>query len=504
LINNQNISSTSYNNWSSGRYPLLMTADVTLNCVTKRMNFILVHAKANTSPTATAYARRQASANELHDTIQTFFADQNVIMLGDFNDDLDQTITAGINPPVTSYSAFTTDNANFFSPTLALSLAGKKSTVSFNDVIDHVMLSNEMEPYYMSSTATILSEVSSLVSNYGTTTTDHYPVFTRYKFEAPAPPVVSTCPTVPAFCVNENGTYTIPTFATTSPCGSVDYSYVIAGATNRSGNTNNASGHFEVGTSIITWTATDAAGNTATCQTTVVVNANPVVTIPNAYSLSPGVLPNTVYIGYQPASSINLSSNVSGGLADYSYNWSNGTHASSTTVNPTVNTTYTLTVTDANSCQSTASKIISVSDVRAGNKLDKVSVCHSSGSTHSIEIATSAVPTHLAHGDMLGNCETINPAITSRLQSQNEVVSELQSRALPNPSSSYFTLSLQGGTSTEKINIRITDIVGRIVEVKKNLSSNSNLTLGNSYLPGIYFAEVTQGAVRQQLKLVKL
>ena len=34
LINNQNTSSVSYNNWSSGRYPFLMTADVTLNCVT--------------------------------------------------------------------------------------------------------------------------------------------------------------------------------------------------------------------------------------------------------------------------------------------------------------------------------------------------------------------------------------------------------------------------------------------------------------------------------------
>jgi hypothetical protein len=36
------------------------------------------------------------------------------------------------------------------------------------------------------------------------------------------------------------------------------------------------------------------------------------------------------------------------------------------------------------------------------------------------------------------------------------------------------------------------------------LWSNSNLTVGTSYLPGIYFAEVTQGSVRKQIKLVKL
>jgi hypothetical protein len=503
LINNQNTSSTSYNNWSSGRYPLLMTADVTLNCVTKRINFILVHAKANTSPTATSYTRRQAAANELHDTIQTYFVDQNVIVLGDFNDDLDQTITSGINPPTTSYSSFTTDNVNFFSPTLALSLAGKKSTVSYNDIIDHVMLSNEMEPYYMPSTATVLSEVTSLVSNYGSTTTDHYPVFTRYKFEAPAPPVVTTCPAVPAFCANTNGTYTIPVFEATSPCGFVNYSYTITGSTNRTGTTNNASGSFEIGTSIITWVASDAAGDSATCQTTVVVNANPTVTIPDAYALSSGVLANTVYIGYTPASSITLNSIVIGGAPDYAYSWDNGSLTSSASVSPTTNTAYSLTVTDANGCHGTASKTISVLDIRAGKKMDKINICHASGNTHSIQIDPSAAPAHLAHGDMLGSCETVSPSVTGRYQLPTEIVSELQIKALPNPWPNYFVLNLSGGNA-DKISIRIIDVTGRTVELKNNLSSNRNITFGNSYQPGIYFAEVIQGSVHKQIKLVKL
>lgn len=503
LINNQNTSSTSYSNWSSGRYPLLMTADVTLNCVTKKINFILVHAKANTSPTATSYARRQAAAAELHDTIQTYFSDQNVIVLGDFNDDLDKTITSGINPPTTSYSSFTTDNANFFSPTLALSLAGKKSTVSYNDIIDHVMLSNEMEPYYMPSTATVLSEVSSLISSYGSTTTDHYPVFTRYKFEAPEPPVVKTCPTVPAFCANTNGTYTIPAFEATSPCGFVNYSYTVTGATNRTGTTNDASGNFEIGTSIITWVASDAAGDSATCQTTVVVNANPVVTIPDAYALSAGVLANTVYIGYTPASSITLNSTVTGGSPDYSYSWSNGSLTSSAMVSPTSNTTYSLTVTDANGCQGTATKNISVLDIRAGKKMDKINICHASGNTHSIQIDPAAAPAHLAHGDMLGNCEIINPSVTSRYQNQTEIVSDLQVKVLSNPSSDYFVLKLSGGNVSERINIRITDVIGRIVEIRNSLSSNQNIILGNSYKQGVYFAEVIQGGVRKQIKLIK-
>lgn len=501
LINNQDVSSTSYNNWSSGRYPFLMTADVTLNCVTRRMNFILIHAKANTSPTLASYTRRQASANELRDSIQTYFADEHVIILGDFNDDLDQTITAGINPPITSYISFTADNANFFSPTLALSQAGKKSTVSHNDVIDHVMLSNELQPYYMTSTATILSDVSSIVSNYGSTTSDHYPVFTRYKFEAPAPPTVTTCPTIPAFCANSDGNYSIPAFEATSPCGLVNYSYVVTGATNRSGNSNDASGSFEIGTSIITWTASDAAGNSISCQTTIIVNPNPTVTIPDAFALNSGVLANTVYIGYQPASSITLSSVVSGGLADYSYNWSNGSTMASATANPTVNTIYTLTVTDANGCQGFANRAIAVMDIRAGKKLDKISICHSSANGNSIQIAPSAVPAHLAHGDMLGSCQLVNPAITGRMAPQNQI---FEAMVLPNPSANSFILKMKGGNKAEKISVRVTDIAGRTVELRNSLSPDSNLVIGSSYQPGIYFAEVSQGTERRQIKLVKL
>ena len=131
----------------------------------------------------------------------------------------------------TSYSSFTTDNVNFFSPTLALSLAGKKSTVSYNDVIDHVMLSNEMQPYYLPSTANILTDVASLISNYGKTTTDHYPVFTRYQFKNTILPVITSCPSVSPLCLAANNTYTIPPITATDDCGITNYNYSISGAT---------------------------------------------------------------------------------------------------------------------------------------------------------------------------------------------------------------------------------------------------------------------------------
>ncbi len=177
------ISNPAYNYFASGRFPYMLSADATLNGITQNVKFVLVHAKANTSPTITSYNRRKSSSDTLNYTLNSLYPNDKIIILGDFNDDLDSTITAGINPRITSYSAFIDDNLNFAAPTLSLSLAGKKSTVSYNDVIDHAVISTEMKCYYMANSANILTDVATLVSNYGSSTSDHYPVFTRYSFD---------------------------------------------------------------------------------------------------------------------------------------------------------------------------------------------------------------------------------------------------------------------------------------------------------------------------------
>lgn len=489
----------SYNNWSGGRYPFLMTADVTLNCVTKTINFILIHAKANTAPILTAYDRREASARELHDTLTASFPNANIIILGDFNDDLDQTITTGRT--ITSYHDFTDDPVNFFSPTLALSLAGKKSTVSYNDVIDHVMISNEVVPYYLPASANILTDVASLINKYGSTTTDHYPVFTRYRFANTIAPGVVSCTEQVTFCSNTTNSYTIPAFVATDDCEDVvQYSYTISGATSRSGSSNDASGSFSIGTSTINWTATDSWGNTSTCQTIVLINASPSVTIPDAFALPSGVLPNTVYRGYAPASSLTLTAVASGGTPGYSYSWSNGSTVSTTTVSPIVATIYSVTITDANSCTAIASKTVNVIDVRGGNKNDKVKICHNGN--NSLIVDGNAVVAHLAHGDMLGSCNLNSSQMITLTEETGPA--KLSVQALPNPSGSYFTLRLTGGETIGSLRLKVTDILGRIIEQKQNLGSGQTLLIGKDYRPGVYFAEINQGTERVIIKLVKL
>jgi Big-like domain-containing protein/type IX secretion system substrate protein/endonuclease/exonuclease/phosphatase family protein len=183
------LSNPAYNYYASGRFPYMMSSDVTLDGITRNMKFILIHAKANTSPTLISYDRRKKGADSLHYTLSTLYPSDNIVLLGDFNDDLDSTITDGINPRITSYISFTNDSANYPAVTLPLSRARKKSTVSYNEVIDHVVVSDEMSGYFMNSSANILTDVTSLVTNYASTTSDHYPVFTRFAFDLTILPV---------------------------------------------------------------------------------------------------------------------------------------------------------------------------------------------------------------------------------------------------------------------------------------------------------------------------
>lgn len=200
-------SATAVSNWSTGRLPMLVTADVTKNGETRTVHFIVIHGKANTGTTAEqidAYNRRKAAAQELKDTLDAQFASANIILLGDFNDDLDRTIapTTGADT-VSSYQPIvvdSTDANHYKSVTLILSNAGLSSTVNNPEMIDHVVISNELDGSYINESATIFTDIESLatITNYANTTSDHYPVLTRYEFAAPAdvtaPTVVSTSP----------------------------------------------------------------------------------------------------------------------------------------------------------------------------------------------------------------------------------------------------------------------------------------------------------------------
>lgn len=189
----QGASADAYSNWSSGRFPYLMESNVTLNGDTARIHFIVIHAKANTGNAADkieSWHRRKNGAKELKDTLDAHFPYKNVLVLGDFNDDFDRTITTEMPDTTTSYIDFKLDSVNYTPFTYSLSLARQRSTASFADMIDHAMGTNEMLYAYVPQSARVLRSVESLIPSYASRTSDHFPVATRYDVRVLAHPVV--------------------------------------------------------------------------------------------------------------------------------------------------------------------------------------------------------------------------------------------------------------------------------------------------------------------------
>ena len=174
-------SSTASSNWASGRFPYLLKADVVNGAAVRKMNFILVHGKSGN--TATDHKRRFDGAKELKDTLDMHFNAAHLMILGDFNDDLDSTISTGINPAITSYDPIvkdSTDSDRYKSLSLILSNNGSYSVLGYEDVVDHLVISNELEDLYVSGSVRLVRSVESWIADYANTTSDHYPLLSRF------------------------------------------------------------------------------------------------------------------------------------------------------------------------------------------------------------------------------------------------------------------------------------------------------------------------------------
>jgi len=311
------------------------------------------------------------------------------------------------------------------------------------------------------------------------------------------PPVLSCAPSI-SYCYNPTNNYTVAPVTPTDNCGVTSVSYTITGATVRSGNTTNASGTFNPGLSIINWTATDASGNISTCQQQMTVSGITAV-VADQYAVNPGGAANTIYLGYG-SQSLTYTVTPSGGQAPYSYAWSNGSTGSTASFSPATAGTNTLsvTVTDSRGCSTTISKTIYVVDVRCGNKGANVSICKPNGKANTICVSPNAVAAQLATGAYLGACTS------GRSSSDLLVEARLRASITPNPTSSQFELVIDATNKTEKLLVEVFDIAGRKLQ-QWNVSSQTKLSIGDSYRSGTYLVQVSQNGETPVIhKLIKL
>lgn len=185
-----------------GRPPLEVKLTATVNGSTMSLVLIVFHAKAMAD--ADSYARRKAGAAALKTYLDSTYPTERVIVAGDYNDDLDVSIAGG--GQASPYKAFVDDTADYMFPTKAFTDAGLGTTASSSTAIDHQMITNELVPFYVPGSAQVY-KVNAYISQYSSTTSDHYPTLTRYALATAEPKLILN-----EICANEPGSATAGEF----------------------------------------------------------------------------------------------------------------------------------------------------------------------------------------------------------------------------------------------------------------------------------------------------
>ena len=230
-----------------------------------------------------------------------------------------------------------------------------------------------------------------------------------------------------------------------------------------------------------------------------------VIPTSNVYT---GGNPNIIYLGYGPQS---VKLEASGGE---SYKWSPSKGLSNANIADPVFTPskagsypFTVTATNSNGCEATASVTIIVIDVRSGKKKDKVDVCHK-GKTNSI--APSAVPAHLGHGDMLGDCSssTTQARVSSQSHSiEAEVFDQPLIRSYPNPFAATTTVQF-AFDQEQDYTLDIYDTNGRFIrqlsQGKARAGELKQVEWQAANVPfGVYILRLSSNSGVQHLRIVR-
>jgi hypothetical protein len=218
----------------------------------------------------------------------------------------------------------------------------------------------------------------------------------------------------------------------------------------------------------------------------------------------------TVYYGYQPLSSTQLQASETGNTGTVSYSWSPATGLSNSQIstpiaNPVTTTTYTVTAQDANGCTATEQVLVTVIDVRCGNRNDKVSLYHNG---HSICISANAVPAHLAHGDVFA----LPMAKTGTIGTMDVPNQFSLKQNYPNPFNPSTTIEYDLPQRSQ-VEIRIFNSLGQLVRTLVNsqqdagryaITWNGESNEGGVVATGVYFYRLRSGEFVQTKKLVFL
>ncbi|KAF2342515.1 T9SS-dependent choice-of-anchor J family protein [Flavobacterium tistrianum] len=166
--------------FSSGRLPYLVQVEANIGGIKKDINLIDLHARANSGTSIKEYNQRKYDIDYLKDALDAEYPDANLILLGDFNDDVKAWV--GNASTASSYKKFVDDTTNYNALTLGISQAGAYSFLSSQGFLDHILISNELNDDYIANSIAVYDPRND-IANYTTTTSDHGPVIARFQLK---------------------------------------------------------------------------------------------------------------------------------------------------------------------------------------------------------------------------------------------------------------------------------------------------------------------------------
>lgn len=258
-----------------------------------------------------------------------------------------------------------------------------------------------------------------------------------------------------------------------------DPSYVLFDGAAITNNINSkatlAEATFQPGNNIITWTITDGSGNATTYEQTLAVATKTLPAISNAISFTAVAAPNTIYLGFAPATVLTYTAPVTAS----SYQWTTTGSAtiignsSDANIKVTAATTgsqpssVVLTVTDEFGCAVSVAKAITIQDIRCGVRNEKLMIC-SKASGQSMCVPASTVKNMNVTSYVLGSCN----GTSAREAATTLQVKEAGVALYPNPSNGQFSVRLSD-FNTASVEVRIMDMMGRVV-------ASRNVNIGNA------------------------
>jgi hypothetical protein len=209
-----------------------------------------------------SWQRRVDASRALKGYLDSTWPSAKVLVIGDFNDDVDVSIATGNASP---YENFVVDAADYAFPTRALSDANLTSVIGYKAVIDHHLATNEARALYVPGSAEVY-RVDAYIPSYDTTTTDHLPVLTRYTWGNTDASLSVTSPNGGESWAG-GGSRTLTWAANQVPTVALEYSLDDGGSWALIGHTQGAAGSY-------TWTVPDIATTRARVRVSDAANAS--------------------------------------------------------------------------------------------------------------------------------------------------------------------------------------------------------------------------------------